>query len=49
MEEFNNIPAGEEVALFCPSEGNPHPNISWYKNGKLLTGQRRENGEKVSL
>ncbi|XP_044741041.1 fibroblast growth factor receptor homolog 1-like [Chrysoperla carnea] len=32
-------PAGNTITLKCPAEGNPTPNITWYKNGKEPTRQ----------
>jgi len=47
--QLQNIPAGNTLKLLCPSDGIPIPSIKWYKNGNLLNGTFRDNGEKVSV
>ncbi|XP_046386812.1 fibroblast growth factor receptor homolog 1-like isoform X2 [Ischnura elegans] len=32
-------PAGNMLKLKCPADGNPSPNVTWYKNGKYLDRQ----------
>lgn len=35
-------PAGNMIVLKCKAEGNPEPNITWYKNGQI---PKRQLGE----
>lgn len=31
--------AGTDLMMFCKSEGNPLPNITWFKVSRMLTNQ----------
>lgn len=46
-------PAGNMVRMKCPAEGNPVPNITWYKNNKNPVtrnlGQVRSNRYQILL
>ncbi|CAG2166657.1 unnamed protein product [Oppiella nova] len=47
--QLYHIPSGESHKLLCPSSGVPTPTIKWFKNGILLNGTYRENGESMSM
>jgi hypothetical protein len=32
--------AGTDLVMFCKSEGNPLPNITWFKVSRMLTKQQ---------
>lgn len=32
-----NISAGDNITLRCASTGQPEPNVTWYKDGALIT------------
>lgn len=40
------MPEGRETAFFCPVDGNPKPNISWYR-GSEVRGRPILSGEKL--
>ena len=40
------MPRGGKKTFFCPVDGNPKPNISWYK-GSELSGSPIFSGEKL--
>ncbi|KAG8187316.1 hypothetical protein JTE90_011686 [Oedothorax gibbosus] len=49
MTELVVRPAGQTIILKCPADGNPTPNITWYKDNKLLQKDDRIRFTKYNL
>lgn len=41
-------PAGTKAALKCNAEGNPAPEVKWYKNGVPILKDQLQKGGNVS-